>query len=193
MKKTICILFIISSLSTIGYSQFNKGRYMAGGSFNANRSNVNGAGLYGNDATTSSISFYPQVGYFFANNFAAGAGFQLGSYTTKGLNPINNTKYKSTISTISFEPFARYYFFDNFYGQTTFKVGNNRWESDSNTGAYKNKTTNKGWSLSAGYAYMLNDHVALEPQIGYGIDYYESSPNQGNLFFKIGIQVYLGK
>ena len=194
MKKTICILFIISSLSTIGYSQFNKGRYLAGGSFNANRSNMKGTSLYVSDFTTSSISFYPQVGYFFANNFAAGAGLNLSSSVTNGVDLSNNTKYKSTSNTISFEPFVRYYFIKKFYTQASGSFGSSHWKSNSFAGVYDNQSSSKkGWSLSAGYAYMINNHVALEPQIGYGLTYYENSQNFGNLFFKIGIQVYLGK
>ena len=52
-------------------------------------------------------------------------------------------------------------------------------------GGAKSKVTNNGdtdisedgvngWSLSAGYAYLINNVVAIEPQIGYGAKGYRN-------------------
>ncbi|MEK6782144.1 MAG: hypothetical protein AABY93_10580 [Bacteroidota bacterium] len=201
MKKVVSILSILFCLSTLGYSQFNKGRFLAGGSINSKWSNVAdfGAGFTGQfysiDGQTFSINLYPQVGYFFAKNFAAGAGLNLGTKTVKIPEPLippdDQTKY--TTNTISFEPFARFYFLKNFYSQASFNVGIVEQKEAIFGGSYDNYKT-KGWSLAAGYAYLLNEHVAIEPQIGYGADIPKSGQKVSrDLFFKVGIQVYLGK
>lgn len=185
MKKTIGTLVLMFGLSLTGYSQFTKGKILAGGSFNANWSNDILLGSFYAPGKTFSINLYPQVGYFFANNFAVGAGLNVGTKTIKSTEAFSNGEFKATTNTLSFEPFARYYFLNRFYTQALFKAGI--------TGGGGSKYKSKGWSLAAGYAHMLNEHVALEPQVGYGIDYPRGSNKNGNLFFKVGIQVYIGR
>jgi hypothetical protein len=187
MKKTIGTVAIIFCLSSLCYSQFTKGKILAGGSFSAN-SNTS---KYNDGLSTSksnSVSFNPQIGYFFANNFTAGVGLDLG-HTTFTL--ADNSKFTS--NSISFEPFTRYYF-DKFYGQASFHVGSTKSKSDAANSSTAN-VTNTGWSLAVGYAYLLNEHVAIEPLIGYKFNYLGSAVDgtYGSLFLKIGIQVYLGK
>ena len=187
MKKTIVTLTIIFCLSSMCYSQFTKGKILAGGSFSAN-SNTSKYNDGLSTSKSSSVSFNPQVGYFFFNNFTAGVGLDLG-YTTFKL--ADNSKFTS--NSISFEPFTRYYF-DKFYGQASFHLGSTKSKSDAANSSTAN-VTNKGWSVAAGYAYLLNEYVAIEPQIGYKLNYLGSSVDgtYGTLFLKIGIQVYLGK
>ena len=194
MKKIIGTLAIIFCLSTMGYCQFAKGRFLVGGSFstNFNSSKYKSGGTTTTTGKTSSINFYPQVGYFFIDNFAAGAGLDIGS----GSYTANNQSSKVTTTSISLVPFARYYF-DKFYAQATVQVGSSTSKSDA-PNSTTSQVNNSGWSLAGGYAYMLNDHVAIEPQIGYGVNYYSSGSSSGKaidggLFLKVGLQVYLGK
>jgi len=190
MKKIIGTLVIIIGLSSTCYSQFTKGKILAGGSFNSAWSNKIGSNSTSYvPGKTFSINLYPQSGYFFANNFAAGIGLNLGTEIIKSSVFLSDSEFKLQTNTLSFEPFARYYFLKKFYTQAIFKAGR--------TGSYGTDYKKfKGWSLAAGYAYMLNEHVAIEPQIGYSIDYKGNSLNRTNkqdVFLKIGIQVYLGR
>ena len=191
MKKTFVILFFATFISTAGYSQFTKGKMMIGGSFSAdfdaNKYKNNGTTTKG--ATTNSISFYPQVGYFFMDNFAAGAGLSLGTSSTKS----GSTTLVYTTTFLS--PFARYYF-GNIYGQLGLDLGSSKLKTENGGTTTTTKTNGSGWSLAAGYAYLLNEHVAIEPQLGYGLNYSDADPGtniRGGLFIKAGIQVYIGK
>jgi opacity protein-like surface antigen len=189
MKKVLIISTWFFFMSTISYGQFTKGRVLMGGSFSASANSNKYSGL----ATTKSwnVSLYPQVGYFVANNFAAGLGLQLGHSSFKS----TSTFGKSTFNSIYFEPFARYYF-HNFYAQAAFQLGSTKQETKA-PNASESKMKSTGWTVAAGYAYMLNEHVAIEPQLGYNVLYPDSgsSPKQtnGSLFLKIGVQVYIGK
>lgn len=187
MKTIIGTIAIMFCLSSLCYSQFTKGKILVGGSFSAN-SNTSKYNDGASTSKSSSVSFNPQVGYFFLNNLAAGVGLDL-VHTTFKL--ADNSKFTS--NSISFEPFARYYF-DKLYGQASFHVGSTKSKSDAANSSTAN-VTNIGWSLAAGYAYLLNEHVAIEPQIGYKLNYLGSSVDgtYGTLFLKIGIQVYLGR
>jgi len=191
MKKVIGILFITMCISTVGYSQFTKGKIMIGGSFSANfdANKYKNGGTTTKESTTNSFGLYPQVGYFFMDNLAAGAGLSLGSSTTKS----GSNKFIYTTTYLS--PFARYYF-GNIYGQLAFDLGSSKAKTETNNTTTTTKTNGSGWSLAAGYAYLLNDHVAIEPQLGYGLNYTQADPGkdiQGGLFIKVGIQVYIGK
>jgi len=192
MKKIIGTLVLFICLSSIGYCQFTKGRFMAGGSLSATSSSYN----YNDGSATSksnSVSFYPQVGYFMINNFAAGVGLSLSRshYKAPSASPTGDVSSNS----INFSPFARYYI-HKFFGQATFERGTSKTKTEGTSGSpYHLKNT--GWSLSAGYAFLLNNHVAIEPQVGYGINYVDTSAGNnttnGNLFLKAGIQVYIGR
>lgn len=190
MKKTIGTLALFLCFSSIGYCQFTKGKFLAGGSFSANFNSYNNGGI---SYKSNSISFFPQVGYFLMDNLAAGAGLSLSYSSYKA--PSGSITGELTSSSISFSPFARYYM-DKFFGQATFELGSSKTKTD-NTNLSNVSFKNSGWSLSAGYAYLLNENVAIEPQIGYGTSYVKNDSGNkttnGNLFLKVGIQVYIGK
>ncbi|HEX8060761.1 MAG TPA: hypothetical protein VF473_07485, partial [Cyclobacteriaceae bacterium] len=74
-------------------------------------------------------------------------------------------------------------------------------KSKDTPGGSSTSTTTKyntsNWSVGAGYAYFLNDYVAIEPLIGYGANIQKvSNPDikysQPGLFLKVGFQIYLG-
>lgn len=190
MKKILGILSILLCLSTIGYSQFTKGKILAGGSFNVNLNSnkYKNGGTTTNIGNSNSMNLNPQVGYFFMDNFAAGAGLSIGASSYKS----GNVKY--SFSNTYFSPFARYYF-GNIYGQAAVLIGSSKAKNDAPNSPIV-KSNSSGWSLLAGYAYLLNDHVAIEPQIGYGLNYDDENPGtsiSGGLFIRVGLQVYLGK
>jgi len=194
MKK-ILILLIGVAMSSVAYAQFTKGTIMAGGSLGAsfNTNKTEAGNTTTTTGTTNTVNFFPQAGYFVIDNLAVGAGINLSSSTTK----FNGTNNKTTISSASFAPFARYYY-QKFYGQFSFNVGSGNNKNTNGNVTTDNKFSTSGWSLAAGYAYLLNEHVAVEPQIGYG-SASQKAKVSGNknidsgLFIRIGLQIYLRK
>ncbi len=186
MKKELMTIAILLGLALPGFSQFTKGKFLAGGTVTASVNNYK----TNDGATTSksrSASLNPQISYFFMNNFAAGAGLILSA--SKSTFDFNLT---ATYNSISFAPFARYYL-SKFYGQASFQFGSDKFKSEG-VSSSNSKVNSKGWSLAAGYAYLLNDHVAIEPQLGYKATYFGSDDRtNGSLFLNIGLQVYIGK
>ena len=128
------------------------------------------------------------------DNFAAGAGLSIFSSTTK----IDGTPRSNSSSSFAFSPFGRYYF-GKFFGQAGIGFGSFSDESVNNNSV---ATTTKGstfnWSLGGGYAILLNEHVAIEPQILYRSD--SQTPDGSNitdrnagLYIQMGFQVYISK
>lgn len=190
MRKIFFSILLLTCICTVGFAQFTKGKILAGGSLSTNFNSYNNAGI---SYKQTSVDFFPQVGYFIMNNMAVGAGLSLGYSKYKA--PSGSLTGTLSSSSISFSPFARYYL-DNFFGQATFELGSNNTIITSTANSTLHQK-NSGWSLSAGYAYLLNEHVAIEPQIGYGTRYVKNDSGNkttnGNLFLKVGIQVYIGK
>jgi outer membrane protein len=194
MKKILTLLIGVA-MSTAGYAQFSKGTIMAGGSLSASfKTNKMEAGnTTTTTGNTNSINVFPQVGYFVMDNLAVGAGIDLSSSTTKSKGSNN----KTTTSSTSLAPFARYYY-HKLYGQFAFDIGTGNVKNTTGNTTTDNKFTTAGWNLAVGYAYLLNEHVAVEPQIGYS-SFSQKDKITGNrninsgLFINIGLQIYLGK
>jgi hypothetical protein len=185
MKKIFSIISIMLCFGSLSFAQFTKGKVLAGGSFSTNFNTYNIAGI---SYKQTSVDFFPQAGYFIMNNMAVGAGLSLGYSKLK--SPPGSITSTVTSTSFRFSPFARYYI-HNFFGQATFGLGT---QTPVNSSF---ELKNSSWAVSAGYAYLLNEHVAIEPQIGYETNYLKqgsgSRTTNGNLFLKVGIQVYLGK
>jgi hypothetical protein len=135
----------------------------------------------------------PSAGYFFMDNLAAGAGLGLSSSTYKP----DGSDAQYTSSSITFSPFARYYF-GKIYAQGAFQFGTEKSKFTSGGNSETSKDGISGWSLAGGYAIMLNESVALEPQVGYqSIGYKDKDSDTkditAGLFIRLGIFVYLSK
>jgi hypothetical protein len=171
---------------TFSYGQIGKGTKMIGGSvgieFETDKTKTNSVTRV--DSRSSSLVIAPQVGYFL--------GLGLRTSATKYLD--DDTKTTST--SVTLEPFIRYYLPQKIYFEAKFDVGagNNKYKTDDTTDT--DKYSIAGWSLLAGYAYFLNDNVALEPQIGYESLAFKNKGTStryvdGGLFLRLGLQVYL--
>lgn len=176
--------FLLCS-STLGFSQFTKGQILTGGNFSVNfRPRVTMIGGTVIETTKSkSINLNPQLGYFFMDNFAAGSGLSLGSFSSKSAN------VKVTTNSIYFSPFVRYYY-GNAYAQASAQFGAVKSKTESTIATTTTNSNRSGWSIVFGYAYLLNKYVSLEPQIGY------SRPNEDqggstDFFIRAGLQIYL--
>ncbi|MCA4900668.1 MAG: autotransporter domain-containing protein [Bacteroidota bacterium] len=194
MKKIIFFAFVL--ISTASFAQFSKGSILLGGSVSADfTTNKTIAGsTTTTNSSTNSFSISPNVGYFVIDNLAVGGALQFNTTSTKD----DGSRASFSSNSFALQPFGRYYF-DKFYAQASFGFGSYKSENTNGNGI---TTTNKGslfnWALAGGYVFLLNDHVGLEPQIGYGSQ--SQSPDGSNvtvrdagLFLRLGIQVYLTK
>jgi len=195
MKK-ITILIAAWCLAFCAYGQFEKGKMLVGGSIGADFS-TNKTKYDGNTFTNgrySSVSFDPQFGFFVIDNLALGAalGIRTDTYNEDG------SDYKTVDNEFTLQPMVRYYLKSRFFFQGNFIAGNSKSKviDDGETGDIKYNVS--GWALAAGYAFLLNDHIAIEPRVGYGGRSYKNKENDvtsvdNGLFIRVGFQIYLGK
>ncbi|HEX8060646.1 MAG TPA: hypothetical protein VF473_06895, partial [Cyclobacteriaceae bacterium] len=106
--KRIVIVLALAMISSGAFAQFNKGRYLVGGSLgfqtHANKAKAGSTTTTGSHTTDFSLS--PDAGYFIIDNLAVGAALDLGISSTKdsGSNP-----GKTSNTSIGLSPFVRYY------------------------------------------------------------------------------------
>jgi opacity protein-like surface antigen len=194
MKKSITTVIAIMFTIT-AFSQFtNKGTVLLGGSSNLGLSFLSekfksSSGDFQDGDKITSFNISPQVGYFFINNFVMGLSIDVESLKSKN----DNFDFEETSSFFLAGPFARYYM-DKFYLEGTVGLGSAKSESTFSEGENKNSLT--GWSLGAGYAVMLSDAVALEPQINYSSISAKDDDfvnRTGGLSLNLSLFVYLAK
>ena len=177
MKKMIFLLLVIVVSNRVG-AQVKKGQWLAGG-------NVNWTSSFNGDFNENStiISIMPDAGYFFFNKLAGGLKL---NYTI--INPSSGLSYVD----FGFSPFVRYYILPATKTINIFTEAAYGWGRNTEQGA---NVTGHQWSISAGPAFFLNPHVALEVALNYtntaGQQYTIS--NSETLGINIGFQVYLGK
>jgi len=195
MKKIVTVI-ALALISSGAFAQFNQGRILAGGSlaFSALtlKSEVN------NTTNTigkqTNITFNPKVGYFFIDNLAAGLSIDLTGQTTKYEG--SSGKDGSTIFTVG--PFVRYYLDQGLFFQGQVGFGSATSKNATGNTTTTTKYGASSWDLGVGYAYFLNDHVAIEPLVYYGMASRknkdtDSKSTAGGIGVQIGLQVYLGE
>lgn len=163
MKKLIFTTLIL--WSTQLFAQIPSGTILVGGSGYFSNTKPKGA----TSASKSSL-ISPQIGYFFADNFAAGAKM--------------NFSDNSLSSLMEITPFLRYYFMGKTFFEPSFAFGTNKY------GGIKQS----GYTAEAdlGYALFLNSHVAIEPALYANFSKYGSYSATG-FGLKFGFQIYLNK
>jgi len=192
MKKLlVSVLFIMGGIAS--YAQFTQGTIMVGG--NAGADFEAQKNKDGNTTTvtghTNSVYLMPTAGYFIIDNLAVGAGVSMSASKYKSSDGTST----STSRSASLAPFARYYY-QRFFGQGSFQFGNEKSKTTFDGITNESASNISGWSLAAGYAYLLNQNVAVEPMIGYGSVGHKAGDNKdvdSGLFIRIGFQIYLTK
>jgi hypothetical protein len=195
MNKRIIFTFCAVFLYVSAIAQLEKGRILAGGSsglsFNNYKSTYNGTNVY--ETKTTRFSFSPRAGYFVTDAIAVGAALNFSASSTKY---DDDDKYNGT--SISFTPFVRYYLPQRLFGQFELGVGTSKdkWTYvDDDDEEYKYKSF--VWSLGVGYAYFLNDNVAIEPMVSYNATTYtdkddtKDKDKYGYIMLQIGFNIYL--
>src|SRR5688500_3600475 len=145
MKKNVFTLFAFVLMVGAASAQTEMGSWLVGGNINLNTAKNN---------TNSGVS--PTAGYFFADNFAAGAMFD--SNYNKGVN--------TSSTDFGFGPFAR-----DYYGTSnTRPLLHGSWNylsSKSEVAGVSSTTNGSQFFLGAGLAGFINRNVALEALAGY--------------------------
>lgn len=172
MKKIILASTLLLT-SYLGFSQTNQGDFMVGGSLGF-RTNKN----------SSNFNLMPNVGYFFARNFAAGANVMLNFEKEGNIRSTN----------LGLGPFARYYI-----GQSNFRPFLHGSIGYAHT-SYKyvgtdTKGSSSGWytTLGLGYAAFISQDVAFEGLAAYNYTEFKNASSANGFSLNFGFQVYINQ
>jgi hypothetical protein len=198
MKRTFFTLLILACASMSALAQFEQGKMLVGGNFGLEFSTSKSK--YNNQTSTNgkstSFSLEPRFGYFVINNLVVGGelGLGLSSFKYDG----EDDKWTSTAITIG--PFVRYYFQPGIFVEGKYAIGTMKTKDDDFVGDVEEyKYSLSSVSLGAGYAYFLNENIALEPMIGFQSSGQKNKTNgepdvktiDSGLFIRVGFQIYL--
>ncbi|MDO4703976.1 hypothetical protein [Tannerella sp.] len=173
MKKILfSTLFILACSLGAATAQLQKGSVLVGGSIG----NV-GFGL--GSGSHFNINLTPRAGYFIQDNLAIGAKVDAGFTGQRG----GNTTYNYGVN-----GFGRYYFGPKEF-DTLLKQG--RWFAEAGAGLSGVEGANVGFNINfgPGYAYFLNEYVAVEALALYNGQFGEGSVH--GLSLNVGFQIYL--
>lgn len=194
MKKNLFTLIFIIMMAASAHAQTGKGKFMTGGSIGVNFGNTkaqyDGTKLY--ETKQFNVLLEPHVGYFVSDGLALGLGIGLSNNTEK-----YDDNNKDIQNTLLVSPFARYYTPVGLFGEASVGLGNvniiEQYEGEKD----EYKTGVFGWSVGAGYAIFLNEHVSLEPMISYNNIVGTSDENSkyktktGLFMIQVGFNIFL--
>jgi hypothetical protein len=179
-RITSILLLLCLAGSTAVNAQTEKDNLMVGSSI------ANLQATFQSGTSTVGLSINPKIGYFVRDNFALGAGLNIGLTGAAGVTTLN----------YGILPFARYYFttgtFESkrtrFFGEVDLGV------SGVNVFATGNNTSTNGLSFSAGpgMAYFITPNVGMETMLklrgitGFGNSTFAFQPE-----LNLGFQIYL--
>jgi hypothetical protein len=178
MKKVFMVA-VATILIKTGFSQINQGQWLVGGNAGFTSSKTG-------DIKATQVSFAPDAGYFFINNFAGGVRVEIESSKEKW----GSLDVKSTSS--MFAPFLRYYFLPasqkvNVFADASYGFGSIKGDEGPSTSI-------SGFNIMAGPAVFLSPNTALELTLGYNSTKVEGASDRTNTFgFGVGFQVHLGQ
>jgi len=191
MKKILLSLVAVVMVIAGANAQTEQGGIMAGGSIGLNFGSYYGEydGNKGDKTKTTNIAVMPKVGYFVTDGLAVGLGINLNSLSEK--EDGDDDKYTS--STFLISPFARYYSSVGLFGDVSVGIGSQKDKYGDN----EDKENVFGWSLGAGYAIFLNDHVSIEPMVSYNSlsltdgDDSKNKLKTGQFMIQVGFNIFL--
>jgi hypothetical protein len=209
MKKSTIALYVLAAVFTSieSFGQFNKGRWLAGGNVSLSTSSYKatyalGPGITPQEVETTSMNYSlgPQAGFFVANFLAVGTTVSVNGSRTNwdAYDPAIDAMVPAISKSSSFNlgPFVRYYLPQSifFHAGVNFGWGKNTIKGGSLTNEGTSTEFNYGGAV--GYAYFLNDYVALEPMVGYqsyGSTFNDSEMQQGSFYLNAALTIYLGE
>lgn len=174
----LCVL-----IASVSFCQINKSQWLIGGNGSFSSYKPSYPGSYKNN----NFQINADLGYFIINKLAA--GLRIGYFHNHETGYSSTGDYfNQTGRQINLAPFIRYYFLpkDKKYNLLADASYYNGWSKDKNLGGYS-KGTSKGYTFSAGPAWFINPHTALELTLNYTHDntYYTSSTFKINIGFQI--------
>ena len=194
MKRFLLSLALVL-LSVSSHAQFSQGTMMIGGTvgLEVNKSKDKDNSITRDRSRSVTFALQPQFGIFVSNNLAVGGGLGFSVSNTKSYSPFDGDNSTTTILA-TIEPFVRYYLPQRIFFQGKFMAGVGETHFGGQQGSASG--TLLGGSLAAGYSILLNDHVALEPQIGYESTGYKNKGSdtkfiENDFFIRAGLQIYL--
>ncbi len=181
--KTILALTAILLMSASTYAQTEKGGWLVGASSSLNFSS--GKADKDQDESETNLNLNPQVGYFVIDNLAVGLSIDLEMHKDAAKN-------KETVT--AFGPFARYYFPMKIFAQAQAAFGSAKFDPDGG-----DSSTDKfsAITIGAGYAWMLNDNISIEPSLSYSATSYkpdgaDESAKGSSFGINVGFALYFG-
>jgi hypothetical protein len=178
MKKLFIALAItVISTSAMAQGNINKGNVLMGGQAGFSSSSVKDV-----DGSTTSIEFSPNIGYFFANQFAGGLRMSFDSMKESDEN--------EAASSFLFAPFIRYYFMPaankvNLFADASYGFGSIKYGESHSINQF---------SIMAGPSIFLNPSAALEIGLGYSSQggHMMGDSRLNTIGLKVGFQIHLG-
>ena len=173
--KVSMYLILLSALlcSQSALAQPSQGSVMIGGNAGFNSRSYN-------NNTYTYLYLIPQVGYFFTDQFAAGALINLEFFGGD-----------SDGSWIGIGPYGRYYFNNSGPVRAFGQAGIEFYNIDF--GGNSDSFTNFGFNIGAGADYFLNESVALEALLNFNSNKdSEDDDSEINIGLNIGVAVFIG-
>ncbi len=190
MKKSFFTLTLIAFCAYGAVAQVEQGKILASGSLafssSSYKSQYDGNTMY--DFNTTTVQLSPRLGFFITDAVAVGAGLGFATSTLK------NENSKGTETSVSLSPFVRYYLPQGAFGQAEVGIGSSKLKGEG-----EQKTNDFLWSLGVGYAYFLNDNVAIEPMVSYNAatntdaDDTKYKQKTNTISLAVGLSIYLGR
>ncbi|MBO9563335.1 MAG: porin family protein [Niastella sp.] len=174
MKKVLFAALMTIAVQGV-FAQVNKGQWLVGG-------NVSFESTKQGDAKSTSFTFSPKGGYFFADKFAGGLRVDFESTKPKGADAATD---------LLIAPFVRYYFLPAADKVNIFADGSYGFGSSKRLG---NSESLNAFAFSAGPAIFLSPNTALEFALQYrslGGDAI-GDDRANNFGVNIGFQIHLG-
>jgi hypothetical protein len=204
MKKIIALSTLALTVC-FATGQTSKNSWLIGGTIGLTSSTQKESDAPGSSKATV-FQLAPGVGYFFADNLAAGINLNLSTVHNSSDGSGSYGGYSSTGTTFTAGPFVRYYF--SVAPQVKLFVHTDAsWGSSKVSSSYAGTGTNDNppgapismYEGKAGAAFFLNPTVALEVTAGYQsmTEKDNSGPatikyTTGSMIIGVGFQIYLG-
>jgi outer membrane protein W len=193
IMKLITLLCLLLSTTIVTTAQIKKGQFLVGGSISFE--SVKNEGSNAVNYKTTNLFISPNIGYFIIEKLAGGVRLNVTSYK-------QDLPFDHNVTVISMSPFVRYYFLPavkkvNAFIDLGYLNTKTKFRDNTTQPPYTNSYTERsnGYSISAGPAIFLNDHVSLEFTVGYR---HLTADNQYNVESStvtsaLGLQIHLGK
>lgn len=200
MKKILLLAtFFIVGISQSSQAQFQEGNILLGTDIGSGIATSSTNGLFGlnlglDEDSGYNIGISPKIGYFFSDNFAAGAIVNLGYDNAAGDD-------EDTANTFIYgvQAFSRYYITPSdvdlgdsvpagrFFMETQAGIAGRNIEDGDSTNGF-------AFGFGPGYSYFLNPNVALEASVKYnGLTGAGSDSYQNSLGVNLGIIISLSR